>query len=55
MTLIHCVMNDIRVTERQPDAEKLKTRSSVAVASHGINSMGKRDLRAANQIEEWTT
>lgn len=55
MTLIHCVMNDIRVTEIQPDPEKLKTRSSVAVASHGINSMGKRDLRAANQIEEWTT
>lgn len=27
MTLIHCVMNDIRVTERQPDPEKLKTRS----------------------------
>lgn len=55
MTLIHCVMNDIHVTERQPDPEKLKTRSSFSVASHGINSVGKRDLKAANQIEEWTT
>lgn len=52
MTLIHYVMNDIRVTERQPDPEKLKTRSSFSVASRGINSMGKRDLKAANQIKE---
>lgn len=55
MTLIHCVMNDIRVAERQSDPEKLKTRSSFAVALHGTNSMGKRDLKAANQTEEWTT
>jgi len=40
MTLIHCVMNDIRATERQPDPEKLKTGSCFAVTSHGINSMG---------------
>ena len=55
MTLIHCVMNDAHVTERQPDPEKLKTRSSFAVASHGVISRGKADLKAANQREEWTT
>lgn len=42
MTLIHCVMNDIRVTERQSDPEKLKTRSSFAVASHGPAQWGRK-------------
>lgn len=55
MTFIHCVMNDIHVTKRQSDPEKLKTRSSFSVALHGTNSMGKKNLKAANQTEEWTT
>lgn len=41
MTLIHCVMNDIRVTERQSDPEKLKTRSSFAVASLAQTQWGR--------------
>ncbi|KAJ7397776.1 hypothetical protein BTVI_131999 [Pitangus sulphuratus] len=45
MTLIHCTMNDIRVTERQSDPEKLKTTSSFAVASHGTKLNGKERFK----------